>query len=91
MYDLETIRRMNAAAIKKAPGADVEKPMVDLFTAVMIVEGAQEADEEGFIAAAQLLIDTGQAWLLQGHFGRTCDALIRAGVCSLPLEGERQE
>lgn len=53
------------------------------FDAVMIVEGAIEAeDEEQYIAAAQKLIDTGLAWKLQGFFGRTCQALIDAGHCA---------
>ena len=62
-----------------------------IFEATMIVEGqwelaGVEPGEEAFIDAAQMLIDTGLAWQLQGFFGRTCAALIDAGHCR-PAEG----
>jgi hypothetical protein len=53
------------------------------FDAVMIAEGAQEADsEEQLIEAWQHLIDTGLAWKLQGFFGRTASRLIEDGICT---------
>jgi len=55
---------------------------MDLCDAAMIVEGVQEVEtKEEYIQAAQMLIDTGAAWTLQGFFGRTCQALIDAGHC----------
>jgi hypothetical protein len=55
---------------------------MDNFTACMIAEGEQEADEETTIAAWQHLIDTGLAWQLQGKFGRQAARMIEAGVCT---------
>ena len=54
---------------------------MDLYTATMIAEGVEEADEATQIEAWQMLIDTGTCWQLQGWFGRTAARLIEAGVC----------
>ena len=54
---------------------------MDNFTATMIAEGVDEADEETRIEAWQHLIDTGLAWTLQGFFGRTARRLIDEGIC----------
>ena len=53
---------------------------MDTFTAIMILEGFEECDEETYLEAAQLLVDTGLAWQLQGFFGRICARLIEDGV-----------
>ena len=63
-----------------------EKTM-SLFDATMIAEGCwdltgYEPDEDTFIEACQMLIDTGAAWTLQGHFGRLCSHMIGEGHCS---------
>jgi len=55
---------------------------MDAYTATMIAEGVQEADEETQVAAWQHLIDTGLAWQLQGSFGRMAAQLIENGVCT---------
>ena len=57
------------------------------FEATMIVEqnwelAGYEPSEEVYIEAAQMLIDTGLAWQLQGFFGRACQQMIDAGYCT---------
>lgn len=58
--------------------------IMDNFTAIMIAEGVEEADEETRVEAWQHLIDTGVAWQLQGWFGRTAADLIEAEICNPP-------
>jgi hypothetical protein len=43
---------------------------------------AGELDEEQTVDGFQHLIDSGTAWQLQGHYGRTAFALIDAGHCT---------
>ena len=48
-----------------------------------------ELSEEKEIAMYQELIDSGQAWQLQGSYGRTAMDMIEAGVCTLGPEGHK--
>lgn len=61
---------------------------MDTFTACMIVEGVEEAEEYEIINAWQYLIDTGVVWTLQGFYGRTARSLIEEGICYLPNNEE---
>lgn len=61
------------------------KPDVDLL--MRYEEGL--LDEEETVELFQGLVDTGLAWQLQGHYGRTAQALIEAGVVTVePEKGE---
>lgn len=48
-----------------------------------------DVTEDEFVVLYQHLVDTGQAWRLEGHVGRTADALLEAGVIMLGEEGHR--
>lgn len=52
-----------------------------MLTQIIAYE-AGELDDDEVIDLFQYLIDTGLAWTLQGHYGRTAAALIEAGVCT---------
>ena len=57
-----------------------------IMEAILIAEGEQEpAYPEQYIEAWQLLINNGQGWKLQGWFGRTAQALISEGICTMPM------
>ena len=40
-------------------------------------------DNNDVIPFFQELIDTGLAWRLQGHYGRTAKTMLRAGLCKI--------
>lgn len=60
--------------------------MTDIDMTALWREDATDAEQ---IEVYQHLIDTGQAWSLEGHVGRTAMDLIESGVCMLGEEGHR--
>lgn len=50
----------------------------------MIAYENGELDEDSTVKLFQSLVDSGLAWQLQGHYGRTAADLIRAGRVVLP-------
>jgi hypothetical protein len=54
---------------------------MDNVSQIMAYESG-ELDEEETIDLFQNLVNSGLAWSLQGHYGRTAQALIEAGYIS---------
>ena len=53
--------------------------MADVDAIIRYEQGEMDVDET--FDFFQGLIDTGLAWQLQGHYGRTAEALISEGYC----------
>lgn len=51
----------------------------DLVNDIIAYEGG-EMDEDQTIEFFQGLVDSGLAWTLQGHYGRTAVRMIEAGL-----------
>jgi hypothetical protein len=56
---------------------------MDQVGKIIAYEQGELGDEET-ISLFQELINSGLAWQLQGHYGRTAKAFIEAGYCTLP-------
>jgi hypothetical protein len=59
--------------------------MMELTADILAYEEGN-LDHEDTVKLFQHLINTGLAWTLQGHYGRTAVALIEAGECAPPEE-----
>lgn len=53
-------------------------PTIDINQIIAYEQG--ELDQEATVELFQALVDSGAAWRLQGHYGRTARALIEAGL-----------
>lgn len=60
-----------------------EKKKFDVVSFVMEYESGM-LDDDSIIDGFQHLINDGSVWSLQGHYGRTAQALITAGLCTIP-------
>lgn len=58
----------------------MEAAPYDVTGNIIAYESGELSDEDTVILF-QHLIDSGLAWSLQGHYGRTATALINAGLC----------
>lgn len=47
-------------------------------------EGGEMTEDE-IVEFFQDMIDSGVCWALQGHYGRTANALLDAGLCRMPV------
>jgi len=56
--------------------------MADYVDRIMAYEQG-ELEEEEIVELFQELINSGLAWQLQGHYGRTAKYLIEEGVCNV--------
>ncbi len=61
--------------------------MIDINKIIKYENG--EMNEHEVIQFFQELINTGEAWTLQGHYGRIATALIRAGMCQRKSQHNR--
>ena len=71
MHDLQTIVSMNNKAVKE------RKP--DIVSSLIAYEEGTLGEDET-VAMFQALINNGNAWKLQGHYGRTAEEFINAGL-----------
>lgn len=60
-----------------------------IFDRIIAYESG-DLTEDQVVDLFQELIDNGMAWRLQGHYGRTAMALVRAGECTLRSEAEEK-
>jgi len=66
--------------------AKVKGPL-DLTSAIIEYESGQLSREQT-IDLFQHLVDSGLAWSLQGHYGRTAAELLRRGVIKPKIRGK---
>lgn len=55
--------------------------MTDIVDKIIAYESGEMSDGQ-IIDLFQELVDSGHAWSLQGHYGRTARSLIEAGLIS---------
>lgn len=63
--------------------------MKQIKTEDLIKYENDEMTNEEEVVFIQKLIDTGMAWTLQGHYGRTAERFIKEGLCHPKQEEEK--
>jgi ribosomal protein S27E len=66
------------------PEVDMDESVGDASVDKIIAYEQGDLSEEDTIALFQELINSGLAWKLQGHYGRTAKQLIDDGYCTMP-------
>lgn len=56
-----------------------EDQAYDVTDAIIRYEGG-ELDDDETVTLFQHLVNTGMAWTLQGHYGRTASRMLEAGL-----------
>ena len=60
-----------------------DTPAGEILNAILTLEDDDlDPTYDEVIDAYQVLIDTGVVWKLQGHYGRSANALINQGACT---------
>lgn len=54
---------------------------MNIIDFIIAYEAGEIESEKELVEGLQRLIDSGMAWSLQGHYGRTATALIESGLC----------
>jgi hypothetical protein len=81
MFHNETIHGgMSTAYLRRKTMAPATTDAID---AIMDYEGGTQSHEDT-VAMFQSLVDSGLAWQLQGHYGRTAMRMIEAGLVTRP-------
>lgn len=73
---------------KVKPETKTKGRMCNMFSKIIAYEMGELRTEDEIVDFFQELIDSGLAWKLQGHYGRTASHLIREGLCYRPLQEE---
>ena len=69
-----------------SPSIKSPTPHSSLVTRIIAYEEG-DLDGEAIVTLFQELIDSGMAWTLQGHYGRTAKTLLETGVCTPAEKG----
>lgn len=81
--DPETVDRYNARRMQTEAVAEPSGEQLGLVSQIIAYESGCMTDEAELLRFFQQLVDTGLAWKLQGHYGRTASNLLKNGYIQL--------